>query len=182
MDNKDYGYIEKEFKNQKEDNMKPVKFTKSLLDGLFKKFNTYAYTELYYDSEVDDDDRSYKGENMTDDEWEQYKNNYDSRRFNNWCDPYEDGIWGFTNKRIKKLIIYELNNIKKYQYTNTNDIRFYMNEAEEKVNIYFYGRDLEDLQCDYWFCFYKLKPNNCLICKKDSCGKHPRCGHKLGGR
>lgn len=83
MDNKDYEYIEKEFEKQKEDNMKPIKFTKSLLDSLFDKFNTYAYTELYYDSETDDDDRNYEGENMTDDEWEQYKNNYDSRRFIN---------------------------------------------------------------------------------------------------
>lgn len=182
MDNKDCEYIQKEFKKQKYEGMKPVKFTKSLLDSLFNKYNYYTYTELYYDSEIDDDDRNYKGENMTDEQWEQYKNSYDSRKFNNWCDPYEEGIWGFTNQQVKKLIIQELNTLKKYQYTNLNDVRFYMNENSEKVNIYFYGRDLEDLQCDYWFCFYKQESNKCLICKKNSCWKHPRCGEKKEGK
>jgi hypothetical protein len=178
MDSKDYEYIQKEFKKQKEEGMKPVKFTKSLLDSLFNKYNTYTYTELYYDSEIGDDDRSYEGENMTDEQWEEYKNNYDSRSFNNWCDPYEEGIWGFTNQRVKKLIIYELNNLKKYQYTEPNEIRFYINETDEKTNIYFYGRDL-DIQCDYWFSFYKQESSKCLTCKKDSCWKHPRCGKKV---
>ena len=84
MDNKDYEYIQKEFKKQKEEGMKRIKFTKSLLDSLFNKYNSYSYTELYYDSETDEDDRNYKGENMTDEQWEEYKNNYDSRSFNNW--------------------------------------------------------------------------------------------------
>jgi len=84
VDNKDYEYIQKEFKKQKEEGMKRIKFTKSLLDSLFNKYNSYSYTELYYDSETDEDDRNYKGENMTDEQWEEYKNNYDSRSFNNW--------------------------------------------------------------------------------------------------
>lgn len=177
MDSKDYEFIQKEISKQKYEDMKAIKFTKSLLDSLFNKYNSYAYTELYYDSEIDDDDRSYKGVNMTDEQWEDYKNNYDPRRFNNWCDPYEEGIWGFTNEQVKKLIIQELNILKKYQYTNLNDIRFYMNKTNKKVNIYFYGRDL-DIQCDFWFCFYNKQVDKCLICRKNSCWKYPRCGEK----
>lgn len=177
MDSKDYEYIQKEFKKQKEEGMKPVKFVKQLLDGLLNKYNTYCYSEHYYDSEIDDDDRDYEGENMTDEQWKEYKNNYDPRSFSNWCDPYEDGIWGFTNQRVKKLIIQELNSLKKYQYTNSNDVRFYINENEKGANLYFYGRDL-DIQCDYWFCFYNKKVDKCLNCKKDSCWKRSTCGEK----
>ena len=175
MDNKDYKYIQKEFNNQKEYNMEPVKITKQLIDKLLDKYNTGYLTELYYDQEIYDHDRNNYSREFTDIEWEEYKKNYDTRKFNNWCDPYSEGTWGLTNNNVRKMIRTNLNELKKYQYSHPNDIRFYINEAEDKSNIYFYGRDI-DIQCDLWFGFYNKEVDRCLKCKKDLCWRSITCG------
>jgi hypothetical protein len=177
MDNKDYEYIQKEFKRQKEENMNPVKITKQLIDGLLNKYNACQYAELWYDSEIDDEDRVIYNRKFTDDEWKEYKINFDSRSSNSWVDEFDVGIWGLTNSRIRKMIRNDLNDLKKYQYTHPNDIRFYINKTEKGSNIYFYGRDLPS-QRDYWFSFYNKEVTRCLTCKKDSCWRSKVCGEK----
>lgn len=177
MDTQDYKYIQLEFEKQKRKDMKPVKITKKLIDKLLSDYNTCYYTELYYDSTIDNADRYNYTKQFTDEEWEEYKRNYDSRKFNNWCEPYNQGSWGFTIKGIKKMLRAELNHLKKYQYTNPSDTRFYINTNEEGSNIYFYGRNLSS-QCDYWFGFYNKEEDICLNCKKDSCWRSSVCGEK----
>lgn len=177
MDNKDYEYIQKEFKNQREEDMKPVKVTRKLIDELLNKYNACYYSELYYDSAIYDEDRNDYSKQFTDEEWKEYKKNYDTRKFNNWVDEYSDGNWGITITGIKKMIIKDIKYLKKYQYTNPKDIRFYMNVNEKGANIYFYGRDLDE-QCDHWFCFYNKEVDKCLMCKKTSCWRSNTCGEK----
>lgn len=178
MDKKDYEYVQKEFDSQKEREMKPVKITKQLIDKLLGNYNTGSVTELYYDDEITTEDRERSSKEFTDIGWEEYKNNYDTRSFNNWADPYEEGTWGLTVSRVRKMIRINLNELKKYQYTNPEDIRFYINENEKGSNIYFYGRDL-DIQCDYWFGFYNKGIDRCLKCKKDLCWRSITCGEKI---
>ena len=178
MDNKDYEYIQKEFDTQKEHNMKPIKVTKQLIDKLLNKYNACAFTELYYDDWATDEDRATHSKKYTDEEWKDYKKNYDKRGFNNWYDPYEEGNWGFTNNKIRKMTRNELNELKKYQYTSPNNIRFYINENEKISKLYFYGRDL-DIQCDFWFGFYNKEVSRCLTCRKDLCWRSSICGEKI---
>ncbi|WP_252251212.1 hypothetical protein [Clostridium sp. VAP52] len=156
MDNRDYGYIKEEFKRQKIHNMNPIKMTNKLINKLLNKYNAYVFSELYYDDE---------------------KSN-DSRAFNNWIDEYSEGNYGITNYGVKKMTINNLKYLKKYQYINTNDIRFYISETDELTQIYFYGRDL-DIQCDNWFIFYDKETNKCLKCKKTYCWRHDTCGDKI---
>lgn len=176
MDKKDYVYIQEEFKRMKEENMKPVKITKQLIDNLLNNYNAYLFSELYYDSEINDNDRDYFSRKFTDEEWEEYKKNYDSRSSNNWIDEFREGNWGITNYGVKKEIIENIRYLKRYQYTNSDDIRFYMNNRDDdSVHIYFYGRDLDE-QCDYWMFFYKKEVDKCLNCKKRYCWRNDICG------
>jgi len=179
MDNKDYEYIQQEFKRMQEENMKPIKITKQLIDNLLNNYNAYLFSELYYDSEVNDEERNYFSRKFTDSEWDEYKKNFDPRKSNNWVDEFNEGNWGITNYGIKKMIVENIRYLKRYQYTNSDDIRFYMNKNEDNnsVHIYFYGRDLDE-QCDYWIFFYDKETDKCLNCKKRHCWRNNICGEK----
>ncbi|NFH01322.1 hypothetical protein FC831_13725 [Clostridium botulinum] len=156
MDNRDYKYIKEEFKRQKTHTMKPIKITNKLIHDLLNKYNTYTYSELYYDE----------------------KGSSDSRASISWIDEYSEGIWGITNYGVKKMIIDNIKYLKKYQYLNTNDIRFYIGKIDNLTKIYFYGRDL-DIYYDSWFTFYDTEINQCLKCKKQFCWRHDICGNKI---
>jgi hypothetical protein len=178
MDNKDYEYIQEEFKRMQETNMKPIKITTRLINNLLNNYNTYLFSELYYDSEVNDEERNYFSRKFTDEEWEEYKKNFDPRQSNNWVDEFSEGNWGITNYGIKKMIIGNIRYLKKYQYTTPNDVRFYMNKNDDSVHIYFYGRDLDE-QCDYWIFFSNKEIDKCLNCRKRSCWRNTTCGEKV---
>lgn len=141
MNKEDFELIEKEFKQQKESNMQQTVITKTLIDDLMKKYNRCSYTELYYDSD-------------------------EGKSFNNWCDPYEEGIWGMTNKYIRKAIVEMLKILKKSTY---KDKRFYISCNKDNVVLYYYSRDID--QMDYWFSFWNEENRNCKCdsCKKDFC-------------
>ena len=128
MDDKDYEYIQKEFKDQNESNMKPIHITKQLIDKLLNKYNACGYTELYYDDEATDEDRKHSSKEYTDKEWEEYTKNYDTRAFNNWCDPYEEGTWGLTNNRVRKIIRSNLNDFLSTPASFYYSIKYYLRD------------------------------------------------------
>lgn len=172
MDKFDFELIEKEMKQQEEIKYKNTTITKSLIDKCLNDYNRCAYSVLFYDSEPDIDYEEWKKLQETEEgklKYEQMVKEYEPKRksFNNWVDPYDEGIWGFTNNYVKELARNLLNKLKKDTY---QDKRFYLIENRDCIKLYYYGRDNE-CQCDYWFTFWNEENRNskCDKCNYDIC-------------
>lgn len=173
MDKFDLELIQKELNKKDYKIVKPIKITKGLIDKLMNEYNTCSYYELYYDDEPDISDEEWDKLGTTDDEKEKkFKeicNNIDNtkrrKQFNNWTDPYEWGIWGWTNHKVRKEARRSLNEIKQQSY---EEGRCYYLEYDKGVKLYFYGRDLPE-QCDYCFYFYNEEETPCTKCRKNKC-------------
>lgn len=171
MNNYDNELINEEFEKYSL-HMSNTVITKTLLDSLFSRYNSVAYTELFYDSEPHITFEEWKELDSTQEGRTKYKKmieEYDSDRklFNNWNEPIDRGIWGFTNNSVRNLARQQLNKLKRSTY---KDKRFFMGKDKDNVKLYYYGRDTE-VQADYWFTFYNDDEisEDCLKCKKYSC-------------
>lgn len=81
------------------------------------------------------------------------KYNSSERRltFNNWQDPYGEGIWGMSQKEVDKLAYDAFKSIQRFNVSKKD--RLYISYKNDMIRIYFYGRDFNEL--DYWFIFKK---------------------------
>jgi hypothetical protein len=80
---------------------------------------------------------------------------YEKRRieFCNWQEPHFKGNWGATQKSVDKFGRRILKRIRKFPHSIKD--RLYVAQKDDLILIYFYGRDL--WQVDYWFIFNKRK-------------------------
>lgn len=125
-------------------------------DDIFDKYMDY-YDYLNGNYSLDIKDRYYK-EECTIEELKQAYNtilqqreNYEQKRieFCNWQEPYFNGVWEMSQKQVNNIAISTLKEIKRYPMSNKK--RFYISEYDNRINIYWYGRDYKYV--DYWFRF-----------------------------
>lgn len=168
----DFDLIQQEFKQQNEPNMIKGVITKSLIDSLFKTYNRCTYSELYYDSEPNIPNAEWERLDSTKEGQIQYQKmveEYDSdrKKFNNWVDPYDEGIWCMTNKYVRELAKNLLTELKKSTY---KEDRFYIGKNKDGISLYYYARDTDE-QLDYWFHFWNEENRNCPCdsCKRNFC-------------
>ena len=83
--------------------------------------------------------------------YEEYKNSERRLNFNNWQDPYREGIWGMSQERVDKLARDTFKSIQRFNVSKKD--RLYISYKDDEIRIYFYGRDFDEL--DYWFVFKK---------------------------
>lgn len=83
--------------------------------------------------------------------YEEYKNSERKLTFNNWQDPYKEGIWGMSQKEVDKIVYDTFKFIQKFNISKKD--RLYISHKDDEIRIYFYGRDFNKL--DYWFIFKK---------------------------
>lgn len=114
------------------------KLSNKFLDWLFRHYYIQEFCENYYDSEP----REYPIGSLD------YEN---ARiRFCNWQEPYFKGNWGMTQKYVNTFGKNILKRIKK-EFPVSIKKRLYYSKKDDVILIYFYGRDL--WQIDYWFIF-----------------------------
>lgn len=80
-----------------------------------------------------------------------YKNSDARLEFCNWQDPYSEGIWEMSQKKVDKLAWETFKSIQKFNVSKKD--RLYVACKDDEIRIYFYGRDFNEL--DYWFIFKK---------------------------
>lgn len=102
-----------------------LKPSNRFIDWLFRHYYTIEFYIHYYDNAYDE-------ENLT---------------FNNWVDPYGEGIWGMSQRKVDQIsrdTLYEVRSkpVKK-------DERLYIAYEDDYIFIYWYGRDFMDE--DYWW-------------------------------
>ena len=87
------------------------------------------------------------------------RKDYESRRieFCNWQEVNFKGNWGMTQNTVDENAKRTLRYIKKCFPTSIKE-RLYYAQKDDLILIYFYGRDLWDI--DYWFIFKKKKNKN----------------------
>ena len=118
------------------------KLSNKFLDWLFRHYYIQEFCENYYDSEP----REYPINSL----------DYENARigFCNWQEPYFKGNWGMSQNTVdenaKRTLLY----IKKYFPTSIKE-RLYYSQNDDLFLIYFYGRDLWDI--DFWFIFKRKK-------------------------
>lgn len=113
-----------------------LKPSNRFINKLFNHYYVVEHTEHFYDSELEyDNDAGQK---------------YDIE-FNNWIDPYSEGIWGMSQSDVDKISRQHLKNTKKCGISY-ND-RLYIAKKDNQIFIYYYGRDFA--QVDYWWIFEK---------------------------
>jgi hypothetical protein len=83
--------------------------------------------------------------------YKKYNNSERRLTFNNWQDPYGEGIWGMSQKEVDKLAYDTFKSIQKFNVSKKD--RLYISYKDDEIRIYFYGRDFNKL--DYWFIFEK---------------------------
>ena len=109
---------------------KKLKASNRFIDWLFRHYYAEEFSINWYDSEPDDE------LGIT-----------DPMTFNNWIDPYGEGIWDMSQDKVDKVAreyLYEIRNapVKK-------DGRLYIFYSNDQVFIYWYGRDC--MYRDYWW-------------------------------
>lgn len=117
--------IEKEL-NYKNRTYKKLKPSNRFIDWLFRRYYAAEFTEHYYDSDDEDEDR------LT---------------FLTWIEPYGDGIWYMSQADADKaardaLYAVRSTNVKK-------DGRLWIAHEDDYIFIYWYGRDF--MEMDYWW-------------------------------
>lgn len=83
--------------------------------------------------------------------YKEYNNSERRLTFNNWQDPYGEGIWDMSQKQVDQMAYDTFKSIQKFNVPKKD--RLYISYKDDKIRIYFYGRDFNEL--DYWFIFEK---------------------------
>lgn len=85
----------------------------------------------------------------------QQRKDYESHRieFNNWIEPYSEGIWRMSQKDVDKISREHLEDTKKCSASYNG--RLYIAEDEDSIFIYYYGRDFA--MVDYWWIFKRRR-------------------------
>lgn len=83
--------------------------------------------------------------------YKEYNNSERRLTSNNWQDPYGEGIWGMSQKRVDQLVYDTFKSIQKFNISKKD--RLYISYKNGEIRIYFYGRDFNKL--DHWFIFKK---------------------------
>lgn len=145
--------------------VRKVKLSNRFISWLFNKYELVEFTVHFYDSEPefdydeDYDGWDYKPPSYTNMEW--YKlwrdHEYKRIRFCNFTDVFGPGIWGFSDKDNKDVVIRNLKFFKNLPDSKSD--RFYAydfyKDNNEFINIYCYGRDIDG--DDLWLIM-KKKP------------------------
>lgn len=83
--------------------------------------------------------------------YKEYNNSERRLTFNNWQDPYGEGIWNMSQKQVDQMAYDTFKSIQKFNVSKKD--RLYISYKNDEIRIYFYGRDFDEL--DYWFIFKK---------------------------
>ncbi len=87
----------------------------------------------------------------SDEIYKEYNNSERRLTFNNWQDPYGEGLWGMSQKQVDQMAYDTFKSIQKFTVSKKD--RLYISYKNDMIRIYFYGRDFNKL--DYWFIFKK---------------------------
>lgn len=82
-------------------------------------------------------------------EYDKYYKSNERLEFCNWQDPYSEGIWGMTQKRVNIISRNMLKEFRKLPVSKNN--RIYFAKKDDEIRIYLYGRDV--INKDLWFLF-----------------------------
>lgn len=121
--------LNKSLERYKEKNidMKPVKYTKEIFQDLFNKYNNYGMYEYLYCCNG----------------LEQHC----------WVEVIEEGNWGLTLEEVKKDILRNIKECKKYLYNikRYGKDRLYVGKKDGVYYIYIYLRDKMNADYSIWF-------------------------------
>lgn len=121
--------LEKHLKDlgYKEGDIKPVKYSKGMFDRLFSKFNTFKMEE------------------------ESYCCNGLERHC--WVEVVEEGVWDLTLEEVKKSILRNVKNVKKYLYNGRKygGNRLWVYETDTECYVFIYLRDILYEDYNIWF-------------------------------
>ena len=67
-----------------------------------------------------------------------------------WQDPFEEGIWGFSQKRVDEIII---NIISRLDNRFFREERIGICQTKNEIHVIIIARDLRDHKCDYLMTF-----------------------------
>lgn len=121
-----------------------LKPSNRFINKLFNHYYVVEHTEHFYDLELE-----------CGTEFDNSGQKYDIE-FNNWIDPYSEGIWGMSQSDVDKISRQHLKNTKKCGVSYNG--RLYIAKEDNHVFIYYYGRDFAQL--DYWWIFEKKEKTN----------------------
>ena len=115
------------------------KLSNRFISWLFRHYYIQELCENFYDSEPDTDE------------------NYERIEFCNWQEPHFKGNWGATQEQVDDMGQCLLKEEIRKNFPCPIKDRLYYAKKDDVVLIYFYGRDL--WQVDYWFLFKKKNKN-----------------------
>lgn len=120
----------------------------SNIDEIAKQKSNFKYSKEYHT--IDELKNAYNKVNQM------YKD-YEKIRIEKltWQEPYFEGNWGMTQRKVDSFGIYFINKIRKYPKSIKD--RLYVSEEKNEIQIYFYGRDVWEK--DYWFTFERKNKN-----------------------
>ena len=146
----------------------------SLISKLHNHYDCIEMCENFYDSEPDYDDEThnmymdylkdqdcnftFSEEPHTEEELKEayytilkQQEEYEPRRmeFCNWQEPWHKGNWGMSQEYVNCVAIEQLKLLRKNMFSNKD--RLYIAYKDDKIRIYWYGRDIDYV--DYWFIF-----------------------------
>lgn len=146
----------------------------SLISKLHNHYDCIEMCENLYDSEPDYDDEihnmymdylkdqdcnfTFSEEPHTEEELKEayytilkQQEEYEPRRmeFCNWQEPWHKGNWGMSQEYVNCVAIEQLELLRKNMFGNKD--RLYIAYKDDKIRIYWYGRDIDYV--DYWFIF-----------------------------
>lgn len=128
------------------------KLSNSFVDWLFHRYKTHEFTVHYYDedlelmNEIGDEDENPWWKTS---EGQKCIQENEERRitFNNWIDPYGEGIWGMSQEKVDKYARSVMEGVKNWPVKKTD--RVYFGVKGMYAFVYCYGRDF--LGEDYWW-------------------------------
>lgn len=156
-----------------------IKPSNKFIDKLLNHYYLHEMCENFYDTEPDYDDDLYEKyyeyefnlASIPKDLLKEYKDAHeqilrlreeydktDRLTYNNWQEPYAEGIWGYTQNKCDRIARKTLKLIRK-KYGKSLQNRFFVTcnivDGKKMIQIYFYGRDIIEL--DYWFIFVERR-------------------------
>ena len=137
-----------------------LKLSNHFIDWLFNHYYTAEFSEHYYDDEPDippeweDDYTCFDNPDFLK-VWNKLVEEYEPKRlaFNNWIDPYSEGIWNMSQHKVDKIAKSALHEVR--STTVKKNGRLYVAHEDDYIYIYWYGRDF--MQLDYWRIMKKKK-------------------------
>lgn len=121
--------IEKELKwyKDRDIDMKPIKYTKNIFKNIFNKYNDYGMCEHSYCCH--------------------------GLEHSCWAEVVEEGNWDLTLEEVKRNILINIKECKKYLYNGRKygRNRLYIGEKDGVVYVYIYLRDKVWTDYSIWF-------------------------------